>query len=783
MSLTADADWQAFSDNYSVTDSSIGDEEFSFDDEIVNSFAYRNTLKRLASKVKATQQNAKPAERHILDEPLIELEEPSQFHDGPRINPNAISNHPCLTPIMTITPTDILSKAIVADLKLLLPTSTEPPSQYFAAFNRRGTETCHTSQEDERVSDSEGELVTYPPDQARQSPLASNIYASPKQKDSHVITVPKTSYAQEDVSENFIDDGSRMPNQDIEARYSRDAESTIASSNRDIYSKAVALFDFARETVDELPLKEGQITWVCSHQSQGWLMAEDPRTGKVGYVPAKFVRLLPDVEASLSALSGEQPANKEKQTGIDTPSCINGSCTNVSANGRDTSGDVKEMMGQRVRDDMHHEARSSHKLPRKQVHASADPSRPSHRRASITTDAVDSFDRYGIPPMSMISELCSSEITRSSILSAETETPLLPRDKRQRSANIFIPHARQCSSYVESRPPRRRVSVSEDLGTNDSNASCVSLRRVRGKPQRDSGTDRLRRRMVRATHEDQYDRTGETNASEDERVSDIEEYYDANPGNNERDEVSAQKVIHDEENDSRNKITKPYRRRGLVAEGSPVASLTAAALKHLETKHSSSEPDAEPSIPKQKHRSRRVKENSQDSGRDVPLVYNSTPDRGDRVASKSSTGPSSTLLETVENAIMRLNMPEFGALEPEQKAEVQNFERKNRDSIASLVTRTNISRKLSKHANVPNPYGNPDAFLNRDEEDSETREDADPTADISRRTERTLCSIPEDGSPVTIFTKKRRKSRDKDRESTLTHPSHHSQTSLLIEYF
>ncbi|KAL8696637.1 MAG: hypothetical protein Q9224_002693, partial [Gallowayella concinna] len=59
----------------------------------------------------------------------------------------------------------------------------------------------------------------------------------------------------------------------------------------------------------------------------------------------------------------------------------------------------------------------------------------------------------------------------------------------------------------------------------------------------------------------------------------------------------------------------------------------------------------------------------------------------------------------------------------------------------------------------------------------------DLATDISRRTEKTSISIPEDGSPVTITTKKRRENRDRSREHTLTKASHHSQTSLLIEYF
>ncbi|KAL8936170.1 MAG: hypothetical protein Q9216_005070 [Gyalolechia sp. 2 TL-2023] len=59
----------------------------------------------------------------------------------------------------------------------------------------------------------------------------------------------------------------------------------------------------------------------------------------------------------------------------------------------------------------------------------------------------------------------------------------------------------------------------------------------------------------------------------------------------------------------------------------------------------------------------------------------------------------------------------------------------------------------------------------------------DLATDLSRRTDKTSFSIPEDGSPVTIPTKKRREHREKDREHTLTKTSHHSQTSLLIEYF
>ena len=59
----------------------------------------------------------------------------------------------------------------------------------------------------------------------------------------------------------------------------------------------------------------------------------------------------------------------------------------------------------------------------------------------------------------------------------------------------------------------------------------------------------------------------------------------------------------------------------------------------------------------------------------------------------------------------------------------------------------------------------------------------DFATDVSRRTDQTSYSIPDDGSPVTISTRRKRDHRDKEQESSLTRASHHSQTSLLIEYF
>jgi hypothetical protein len=59
----------------------------------------------------------------------------------------------------------------------------------------------------------------------------------------------------------------------------------------------------------------------------------------------------------------------------------------------------------------------------------------------------------------------------------------------------------------------------------------------------------------------------------------------------------------------------------------------------------------------------------------------------------------------------------------------------------------------------------------------------DLATDVSRRTDKSSYSIPDDGSPITISTRRRSQKREGDESSKLSRSSHHSQTSLLIEYF
>lgn len=78
-------------------------------------------------------------------------------------------------------------------------------------------------------------------------------------------------YDDEDEGEEFDDEDSR---------FSRDYQFTIASPDEEMHGKAVALFDFTRENENELPLVEGQVVWVSYRHGMGWLVAEDPKTGR-----------------------------------------------------------------------------------------------------------------------------------------------------------------------------------------------------------------------------------------------------------------------------------------------------------------------------------------------------------------------------------------------------------------------------------------------------------------------------------------------------------------------
>jgi len=186
---------------------------------------------------------------------------------------------------------------------------------YFVGTGGDGSERYYVNEGDEADGPG-GDIVTYPPEQARHSTLAPP-YNVPGQRDSHfATTLPSRSYTNEAglefQSESDTSSQASSPGltRNDESRYSRDYQFTIASPDEEMHGKAVALFDFQRENENELPLVEGQVIWVSYRHGQGWLVAEDPRTRESGLVPEEYVRLLRDIQGGLNSLVAAQPGEQ-----------------------------------------------------------------------------------------------------------------------------------------------------------------------------------------------------------------------------------------------------------------------------------------------------------------------------------------------------------------------------------------------------------------------------------------------------------------------------------------
>ena len=183
---------------------------------------------------------------------------------------------------------------------------------YFTGINGDGSTTYYISEADETANGPGGELVTYPPDQNRHPMLFPHTYHSPRQSDSRFAgTLSDRTYTQSsDLESPYQDDSGLEPGSfNDDSRYSRDYQFTIASPDEEMHGKAVALFDFARENENELPLIEGQVILVSYRHGQGWLVAQDPKTGESGLVPEEYVRLLRDIEGGWVSLNGEGGVN------------------------------------------------------------------------------------------------------------------------------------------------------------------------------------------------------------------------------------------------------------------------------------------------------------------------------------------------------------------------------------------------------------------------------------------------------------------------------------------
>lgn len=168
---------------------------------------------------------------------------------------------------------------------------------YYVGTGGDGSERYYVNQGGE-ANGPGGEYVTYPPGDARH-PMQGSYQTA----DHRPRQYSEGGYRSE--SENSSTASSPGFQAYDESRYSRDYQFTITSPDEEMHGKAVALFDFARENENELPLVEGQIIWVSYRHGQGWLVAEDPKTQESGLVPEEYVRLLRDIEGGMNSLTGQ----------------------------------------------------------------------------------------------------------------------------------------------------------------------------------------------------------------------------------------------------------------------------------------------------------------------------------------------------------------------------------------------------------------------------------------------------------------------------------------------
>lgn len=161
-----------------------------------------------------------------------------------------------------------------------------------------------------------GEYITYPPSSSN-----LDVPEGGSRRDSHFAAIlPQRSYANEEGPPYDSDEEMSEPGDYIrdDNRFSRDYQFTIASPDEEMHGKAVALFDFARENDNELPLVEGQVILVSYRHGQGWLVAQDPKTGESGLVPEEYVRLLRDIEGGWNGLMNGAVQAQEANPGLDS---------------------------------------------------------------------------------------------------------------------------------------------------------------------------------------------------------------------------------------------------------------------------------------------------------------------------------------------------------------------------------------------------------------------------------------------------------------------------------
>ncbi|KAJ9636333.1 HOG (high osmolarity glycerol) pathway protein [Coniosporium tulheliwenetii] len=163
----------------------------------------------------------------------------------------------------------------------------------YAGTNGDGSRIFYDEGPDDVAGGPGGEYITYDAE-----PAPHSLQPPPKQIPSETpISRPPSPTAPSDDDPDLTSPTALHPPSALHAsRFSRDYQFTIASPDEEMHGKAVALYDFTRENENELPLIEGQVILVSYRHGQGWLVAQDPRTGESGLVPEEYVRLLRDIE-------------------------------------------------------------------------------------------------------------------------------------------------------------------------------------------------------------------------------------------------------------------------------------------------------------------------------------------------------------------------------------------------------------------------------------------------------------------------------------------------------
>ena len=203
------------------------------------------------------------------------------------------------------------------------------PHGQYTGTNGDGSQTYYVSDMNEAANGPGGEYITYPADGSEGVTMARGLQRNDNNNKTNPFGVLPTGrkMSSDFYGPNDNDDGhiyeaddphlrcsypttmsSTTPQSQSywyptdESRYSKDYQFTIASPDEEMHGKAVALFDFARENENELPLVEGQVILVSYRHGQGWLVAQDPKTGESGLVPEEYVRLLRDIEGGWRGL-------------------------------------------------------------------------------------------------------------------------------------------------------------------------------------------------------------------------------------------------------------------------------------------------------------------------------------------------------------------------------------------------------------------------------------------------------------------------------------------------